>query len=91
MSVATTAPALTLTRTSGQFAFHIGAAVANANNYQLQQDTVNTFTNPTVYNLGTAPLTASKYNITGLTTGTTYFFRIRADIVTGKQIGRAHV
>lgn len=82
MSVAATAPVLTLTRTSGQFAFHIAAAVANANNYQLQQDTVNTFTNPVVYNLGTAPLTGSRYNVTGLTTGTTYYFRIRAEKTT---------
>lgn len=82
MSVAATAPTLTLTRTAGQFAFHIGGAVTNANNYKLEQDIVNTFTNPTVYNLPTAPLTGSRYTVTGLTEGTTYYFRIRAERTT---------
>lgn len=82
MSVATTAPTLTLIRTSGQFAFYIGEAVTNANNYRLEQAVTSSFQNAIVYNINPAPLSASKYNVTGLITGMTYYFRIRAEKTT---------
>lgn len=79
MSVSSTAPTLTLTRTAGKFEFYIGSIVTNANLYRIQQDTTASFTSPLEYTTISAPLVSSKYSVTGLTPGTTYYYRIRAE------------